>query len=646
MTTRRYTSVEQAADEIIRRTQGNIILGIPLGLGKPNQLVNALYQKIKANPQHSLTIYTALSLARPSAKGDLEKRFLQPFVDHLFGLAGNGGYVELDYLQARCTGTLPPNISVYEFFEQPGAELNNPYTQQHYLSSNYTHVARDINNHGVNVLAQLVAEEDGKLSFGCNPEVTLDLLPLLQRRKQQGETIIAVGQIHHRLPFMGNSALVSDGVLDLVIDDPCCQTTLMNTPDMPVAMAEHFIGLHASALIRDGGTVQIGIGALGDAVTGAILLREQDNDHYRMVLRETGITQTSGTLISQIGGVQEFQQGLYGCSEMLTYGMFRLFQKKIIRRAVRDTRHADAPGICLHGGFFLGPAAFYEGLRNLSTEERRQIDMTNISFVNHLYGHEALKREHRLQARFINTAFTVTLMGAVVSDQLEDGRVLSGVGGQYNFVAQAHELEDARLMILVRATRETAEGVLSNIVWNYGHTTIPRHLRDIIVTEYGIADLRGKCDSEVIAAMLSVCDSRFQDELLAKAKSHGKIAADYVIPEAFRNNTPQRLQIIYAKYRARGLFPDFPLGSDFTDTEQQLLKALTWLKEETRTKIGLFKALCRGALHAPGRVQHAPTDYSACLERMQLLHPHTKKERLYQRLLMVALEETKSPTPP
>ena len=52
----------------------------------------------------------------------------------------------------------------------------------------------------------------------------------------------------------------------------------------------------------------------------------------------------------------------------------------------------------------------------------------------------------------------------------------------------------------------------SNIRWAYGHQTIPRHLRDVTVTEYGVADLRGKSDADVIAAMLAVTDSRFQDE--------------------------------------------------------------------------------------------------------------------------------------
>lgn len=51
---------------------------------------------------------------------------------------------------------------------------------------------------------------------------------------------------------------------------------------------------------------------------------------------------------------------------------------------------------------------------------------------------DELKRLQRKSARFVNTGLFVTLTGAVASDGLEDGRVLSGVGGQYNFVRLCH----------------------------------------------------------------------------------------------------------------------------------------------------------------------------------------------------------------
>src|SRR5260370_30842298 len=95
--------------------------------------------------------------------------------------------------------------------------------------------------------------------------------------------------------------------------------------------------------------------------------------------------------------------------------------------------------------------------------------------------------------------------------------------GQYNFSAQSCALADARSIIALRATRAAKRRTTSTILWNYGHTTIARNLRDVVVTEYGIADLRGKTDRDVIAAMLAIADSRFQDELLRRAKHGGKI---------------------------------------------------------------------------------------------------------------------------
>ena len=178
--------------------------------------------------------------------------------------------------------------------------------------------------------------------------------------------------------------------------------------------------------------------------------------------------------------------------------------------------------------------------------------MTSVSFVNELYGDEAAKRRARVKARFINNAMMATLLGAVISDALENGQVVSGVGGQYNFVAQSFALEDARSIIMLRATRAASRRTTSNIRWNYGHTTIPRHLRDIVVTEYGIADLRGKTDRDVIAAMLAVADSRFQDELLRRAKDAGKIEQGFELPAACRDNTPERIARALAAAREAG----------------------------------------------------------------------------------------------
>ena len=91
-------------------------------------------------------------------------------------------------------------------------------------------------------------------------------------------------------------------------------------------------------------------------------------------------------------------------------------------------------------------------------------------------------------------------------------------------------------------------------MWNYGHCTIPRHLRDVVITEYGIAAIRGREDREVIAALINIADSRFQEELLRQAQAAGKLSRDYRIPDLYRNNTPASLDRMLAAQRRAGLF--------------------------------------------------------------------------------------------
>jgi acyl-CoA hydrolase len=95
-----------------------------------------------------------------------------------------------------------------------------------------------------------------------------------------------------------------------------------------------------------------------------------------------------------------------------------------------------------------------------------------------------------------------------------------------------------------------------------------------VVSEYGIADLRGKSDEDVVAAMLGITDSRFQEDLLRRAKDAGKISSNYEIPAQQRSNNPDRIRAALAPARERGLLPPFPLGTDYTPVEQRLLKAL------------------------------------------------------------------------
>jgi len=636
-------SIERAVDDVLARLPSHIHLGLPLGLGKANRFVNALYQRIRQLPERRLTIYTALSLGRPPLGEGLQRQFLEPFIERVFG-----DYIELDYLADLHRNSLPDNIHVEQFFMQPGSLLNSPSAQQDYVSSNYSHAARDINANGLNLVAQLIArdpQDANRLSLSCNPDITLDLLPMIAKRRAAGETILMLGHVHSDLPFMPGDAEMTADDFDLLIEEEE-RTTLFSTPNMPVSLQDHFIGLHASTLVRDGGTLQIGIGAMGDALVAALLARQADNAGYRALLDDLDISPWH-PLIEAEGGIVPFAQGLYGCSEMFVHGLMVLVDAGIVRRKVYpdaerqalanagmldESLHTD--GVCVHGGFILGPASFYQRLREVPHSKRSEFNMTAISFINELYGQEALKRLQRRYARFVNSAFTMTLLGAGVADQLQDGRVLSGVGGQYNFVAQGHALHDARSVIILRSWRESGGEVSSNIVWEYGHCTIPRHLRDIVITEYGIADLRGKTDRKVIEALLNITDSRFQTALIEQAQHIGKLPKDFCLDPRFANNSPERLHAIAARHPH--LFPEYPLGCDFSAQEQDLLRALNWLK--SKFKLTQIYELGKATLDAP-----APHTFPEHLARMQLAKPTGLREELYQRLLLAGLQATAKP---
>jgi hypothetical protein len=294
----------------------------------------------------------------------------------------------------------------------------------------------------------------------------------------------------------------------------------------------------------------------------------------------------------------------------------------------------ETEGRWLDGGFYLGSHDLYDWLREMTPAEKRGIGMTRISHINELYGgNEALERLQRRDARFFNTCMMMTVLGAAVSDALEDGQIVSGVGGQYNFVAMAHSLRDGRSILMFRAGRDGASGLASNVLWNYGHTTIPRHLRDVAISEYGVADLRGASDAECIERMLGLCESRFVPQLLQKAQAAGKLAREFAAPAAWASNAPDFLSRLLRPYRQMGLLPDYPLGCDFTAVEQRLVKALGWLKSATATWSGKIATVLAANSHGGSGDPEA-------LQRMGLDAPKNWRERLDARLVVLALSKT------
>lgn len=611
------------------------MLGIPLGLGKPAQFVNALYRRAESDPSIELEILTALTLEVPTGASLLERRFLEPFCARVYE-----GYEGLAYAAALRQGGLPPNIRVSEFYFHPGAYMKTPYAQQHYLCANYSQVVRALRDRRINVVAQLVArrgsQDDTRYSLGSNADLTLDLLAATA----PDERPLMVAQVSRAMPFMPHDAETGTDFWDFVIDHPRCEQALFAVPNEPVDLSHYAIAVHVASLVRDGGTLQIGIGSLADAVVGMIRLRQGDNLCYRELVACLIDGHREDLRSALPVELAPFEDGLYGCSEMLVEGFLHLAEAGVLKRRVAPRRDPEgSPEIFLHSAFFLGSRAFYHALRELPEDVLRGIEMTGVNFVNTLDGNGEFKKQQRALARFVNSAMMVTLNGAIVSDGTEDGRVVSGVGGQNDFVAMAHSLPGARSIIVLPSTRTRAGRTQSNVVFSYGHTTVPRHLRDIVVTEYGAADLRGKTDAEVIAAMLSISDSRFQEGLLRTARDCGKIEAGYRIPDAFCSNTPAALAARLQSAAAANAMPCYPIGTDFEDDEARLAIALKYLKENVGSPLGIARLILKRTDALAG------STVEPLLKRMRLDRAQSLSDRFYRRLLTAAIASTEDGRP-
>ena len=710
-----YEDVKKCVDDVIEKVGKKIVMGMPLALGKPNILANEFYRRAKEDPSIDLTILSALFLEKPTWSSDLERRLVGPIADRMWP-----NWPDFDCMRDLRANTLPPNVKIHEFFSRAATYLGVPYAQRNHISSNYTHVVRDITKLNMNVAAQMISKKviDGKTfySASCNADTTLEAARALREEEAKGRKIAIIGMVNEKLPFMYGDACSDGSESDMIVDNPDYYFDLFNVPKEPVTIQDHMVGLYASALVKDGGTLQIGIGSLGDAVVCGLQARQDHNENYKQLLSDMKVQETWPELVEDLGGVDTFDEGLYGSSEMLVDGFVHLYESGILKRKVYpniglqrllnegkvtetvtpemldlmveeeeirtrlsekdvtllqelgifketlgygdeciingDRRipanlgDADAKkeivdtcmgtelkkGVIMTGSFFVGPERFYQSLRDMPEDELKKFDMTGVEVVNQLYGGEALRRLQRVHGRFINAGLVVSLNGAVASDALEDGRVISGIGGQYNFVSMAHELKDARGMIMIRSTRTAGEDVKSNIVFNYGHCSVPKHLRDIVITEYGIADLRGKSDEDVAIALINIADSRFQEGLLDQAKKAGKVSTDYEIPARFKNNSPERLKRLAAPYKEKELFTLFPFGTIFQPEEVSLGQSLRNFKAtlEGNKPVTLFKLV-------KSMFQPDPESALPYLERMQLANPSSIKEKLMKKVVVFAL---------
>ena len=274
------------------------------------------------------------------------------------------------------------------------------------------------------------------------------------------------------LPPQHPHALHLDQIDVLVTSDrPAFELADPEPGPIDVAIAEH-----VRPFVPDGATLQTGIGSIPSGVVGR--LADGDGGDY----------------------------GIH--SEMFTTGLMRLHRAG----KVTNARKGVFDGVSITT-FAAGTAELYEWLDGNEDVRFLPVDVVNSP--------EAIAR-NRLMVT-VNGALQVDLQGQVVADTL-DGRQFSGIGGHEDFVAASGlELED-RSLICLPSTATVDGATVSRVVARLAAgaiVTTPRHQLDVVVTEHGVAELRGRTVRERARALAAIADPSVRDELLAEAETFG-----------------------------------------------------------------------------------------------------------------------------
>ena len=145
-----------------------------------------------------------------------------------------------------------------------------------------------------------------------------------------------IGQVNSELPFMPGAGDLPADEFSAVLDSPETEFPLFAPPSEPITDTKYAIGLHAAGLVRDGGTLQIGIGQVGDALAQGLIVRHRDNAQFHAIMKRLA---PAAEPLSELQ-TGSFEKGLYGVSEMLFEAFLGLIDAGILKREVDGVRAA------------------------------------------------------------------------------------------------------------------------------------------------------------------------------------------------------------------------------------------------------------------------------------------------------------------
>lgn len=294
-------------------------------------------------------------------------------------------------------------------------------------------------------------DEHGYLSLGVECVSSLAAV-------ETAQTIIA--QVNQQMPrTLGNVFVHQSQVNHIIeVDEPLATLDSSETDEVSQQIAAHI-----STLVEDGATLQLGIGAIPDAVLKALKNHNDLGIHTEMVSD--------------------------GVMNLMEHGVITGHKKTLHRGKVITT-------------FILGSRLLYDFVQDNPSFELHPADYTNDPFI--------IAQNEKMVA--INSAIEVDLTGQVCADSIGH-RIYSGIGGQVDFIRGAARSKNGKPIIALPSTaKEHISRIVPTLRQGAGVVTTRGDVQ-YVVTEYGIANLYGKNLRERAKALISIAHPKFRDEL-------------------------------------------------------------------------------------------------------------------------------------
>ena len=310
------------------------------------------------------------------------------------------------------------------------------------------------------VLTVSPMDKHGCFSLAGSACIELEVLPRARR---------VVVEVASRAPRIFGDVTLHVSQVDAIVESDRYPAALSPQPPDEV---DRQLGRVVAELVEDGATIQLGIGALPDAIARNLMDKKDLGVH----------------------------------SETLTEAMMELVQAGVINNSKKTLN----PGICI-GAQAAGSEKFYEFI-----DHHPLFAVYPVDYVNNPY---VVGQNYKQTS--INSCMEVDLKGQVNSETV-GGRQYSGIGGQLDHVRGAQLSEGGKSILALNSTAK--QDTISKIVPYFAPgnvTTISRYDVHYIVTEYGVADLKYKTERQRALALISIAHPKFRDELKFKAAEMG-----------------------------------------------------------------------------------------------------------------------------